>query len=230
MTASVFVISCEHAGNRVPEMFANEFDGAEEVLQSHRGWDPGAIVIAQDLAQSLMVPCYFHDYTRLLIEPNRSIGHPQLFSEFTDQLMDEDKDYLIQTYYKPYRDKVKQVIRSLIAENKQVIHLSIHTFTPVWEGREREVEIGLLFDEDRSAEVSFCVQLKNMLDLSQTYVVKFNEPYRGSDDGFTTALRQCLGQDQYLGIEIEVNQKFKDSRKMTIISQQLRDGIEKSLR
>jgi predicted N-formylglutamate amidohydrolase len=41
------IITCEHASNRLPEKWAHLFEGAQDVLETHRGWDPGAIQIAR---------------------------------------------------------------------------------------------------------------------------------------------------------------------------------------
>ncbi len=35
-----------------------------------------------------------------------------------------------------------------------------------------------------------------------------NEPYAGADDGLTTSLRGRFAPRQYLGIEIEINNRF----------------------
>jgi hypothetical protein len=38
--------------------------------------------------------------------------------------------------------------------------------------------------------------------------VKMNQPYKGTDDGFTTYLRKKFDPEHYAGIELEVNQKY----------------------
>jgi hypothetical protein len=40
------------------------------------------------------------------------------------------------------------------------------------------------------------------------FQIRFNDPYKGTDDGFTTWLRKKYNDSEYIGIEIEVNQKF----------------------
>ncbi len=70
-------LTCEHAGNEIPEEYQQYFAEAGEVLQTHRGFDPGALDLFQQLSR-LAVFSQQYMISRLLIEPNRSLGHPQL--------------------------------------------------------------------------------------------------------------------------------------------------------
>lgn len=219
-----FVVSCEHATNEVPEKYYELFEGAEEILQSHRGWDPGALEVTLDLAERLKVIPHLYPYTRLLIEPNRSLGSPQLFSEYSNDLTVEEKQWLVANYYQPYRNLVEEEIEEHIQNGYKVIHLSMHSFTPVWNGKEREVEIGLLFDNQRSSEKQFCERWIEQLQSSCNHTIRPNEPYHGADDGLTTYLRTRFTEEEYLGIEIEVSQKFGVEERKEIVGS-LRDGL-----
>jgi len=203
------IISCEHAGNKVPTQFRFLFKGKESVLQSHLGWDPGAFSVARSLADALKVRLFHQDYSRLLIECNRSLDNPELFSKYSTGLNDMVKDYLIRKYYLSYRKKVERAIGKILDKGKPVLHLSIHSFTPALNGTKRKADLGLLYDPDRRSEENFSVHLKNELEtLSPNLRVNFNYPYLGTDDGFTTYLRTKFPDDSYAGIEIEVNQNM----------------------
>jgi predicted N-formylglutamate amidohydrolase len=182
-----------------------------EVLQTHRGWDPGALPLARRIAASLQVPLHEGSVSRLLVELNRSPGHPRQFSEFTGNLPDEQKQQLIETYYEPHRravaDHVAQSLRQQ-SGNTPVIHLSIHTFTPVLDGVPRRADLAWLYDPKRRAEQAWCKRWQDALrDHCPTLQLRCNYPYRGSSDGLTTTLRRQFGP-RYLGIEIEVNQRW----------------------
>lgn len=223
----VLLISCEHAGNDVPEPFATLFSGADDVLASHRGWDPGALEVAQSLAESLQVQLFSMPVTRLLIEMNRSLENPQLFSDFSSGLAETEKAKLIDQYYSPYRNSIEEAIEKTSA---LVIHLSIHSFTPVLNGEVRQVDVGLLFDPDRKSEMQFCSVLKSNLDRELTELtIKFNEPYKGTDDGLTTSLRKKFPDHKYLGIEIEINQKFVGTGFFHSLKQSLLTGISNAI-
>lgn len=50
--------------------------------------------------------------------------------------------------------------------------------------------------------------------------VRFNYPYLGKADGFTTHLRKKF-KDNYIGIELEVNQKFAKNNQMDAYLKQM---------
>ena len=45
------LITCEHGGNRVPHAYRNLFASASRLLQSHRGYDAGALALAREIAR-----------------------------------------------------------------------------------------------------------------------------------------------------------------------------------
>jgi predicted N-formylglutamate amidohydrolase len=223
----VLLISCEHAGNEVPDAYASLFSGAKDVLASHRGWDPGALEVAQFLTNQSQVQFFSMPVTRLLIEMNRSLDNPQLFSEFSNKLAKAAQTNLIDQYYFPYRNSIEDAI---VKASDVIVHLSIHSFTPVLNGEVRNVDVGLLFDPDRKSELQFCSVLKSELEKKlPEQKIKFNQPYKGTDDGLTTFLRKKFPDHKYLGIEIEINQKFVGAVLFSSIKQSLLSGIRQTL-
>lgn len=201
------IITCEHAGNEVPKKYVPLFAGSPDVLQTHRGWDLGALEIAQQMADELSWPLHYTTISRLIIEANRSVDSGDLFSEFTQHLSATAKKDLIEKYYMPYRKKVEHTIATA---TRSIMHLSIHSFTPIWKGAVRPTDIGLLFDPNRKHELDLCIRLKQAChEFFPNWQIDFNEPYNGTDDGFTTHLRTAFSEHHYAGIEIEVNQKYQ---------------------
>lgn len=219
-------LSCEHGGNKIPPAFQSYFEGQEYILQSHRGWDPGTLALAQYLSRELEIPLVSCTVSRLLIEMNRSLGHPQLFSEFSASLSNGQKAQLFAKYYYPYREKIKSNIERNIIHEKATLHFSIHSFTPILNGHTRMVDIGLLFDPSRSLELLICTQIQNELQKQLPDMqIKFNEPYLGIDDGLTTYLRVQYEDKIYAGIEMEINQKWVGTEQFTDIKQALKNAI-----
>lgn len=207
--SQALVFTCEHAGNKIPEPFIEMISIPEEVLQSHRGWDPGAMEVATFLSNEFAAPLFSTDVSRLLIEANRSFGSPQLFSEFTRGLPDAIKTRLVEEYWKPYRSRVESFGHSLVAQGYRLVHYSIHSFTPIWNGEVRQVDVGLLYDDERELEAAHCSHLEQVIkNIKPDLKVIHNEPYSGKADGLTTYLRTRFQSRDYLGIEIEINQKF----------------------
>ena len=203
------VITCEHGGRAVPNAYAALFAGQQAVLESHRGWDPGALTLGQQIADRLGVPLHAATTTRLLVELNRSIGHPQLFSEFTRDLPPTQRQRILQHHYRPHRDAVEAAIAGHIAAGYRVIHIASHSFTPVMNGLVRHADVAWLYDPRRGAEKAFVAAwLKGFSQHAPALRLRRNYPYRGRDDGLTALLRKRFSNETYVGVELEVNQSF----------------------
>lgn len=209
------ILTCEHGGNNIPESFHSYFKNGEDALNSHRGYDLGAFDVFQDL-KSLSDYSNFSKTSRLLIELNRSLHHTNLFSAFTKMLSKNEKTELINTFYLPYRNAVETQINQYINDNQLVLHISVHSFTPILNNIERNCDIGLLFDSSKKEEKLFCNQFKSDLKkLNSNLNIRYNYPYLGKADGFTTYLRKKFPEN-YIGIELEINQKFSGENSMDI--------------
>ncbi len=194
------VLSCEHAGNQVPPEYRPLFAGDPEVLETHRGYDIGIASVAEKLRRCLDCPLVQYRWTRLLIDPNRTV-EKSLFSECSRTLPDDEKARLIRKFYAPYHARLDRLIG-----DADTLHLSLHSFTPVLNGKERKADIGILFDPARPREAAFARALQHELKTATRLRVFRNYPYRGTADGTTTRLRRQLGAQRYLGIEIEISQ------------------------
>ncbi len=205
---SVFVLlTCEHGGREVPKPYRRHFSGGRAVLDSHRGYDPGSLGVALRMASRLPAPIIFSTVTRLLIDLNRSLDQPDTFSEFTRELPAAERTRIISSYYTPHRERVEQTVFAAIAAGQRVLHLGVHSCADELKGSKRELDIALLFDEARPLEQVLCERWRHeMNQRAGDLRYPFNAPYRGADDGLTTALRHRFKPREYLGIEIEVRQ------------------------
>ena len=202
------LITCEHGGNRIPARYRPLFAGFEALLQSHRGHDPGALALARQLAKAVAAPLFVSTTSRLLIDLNRSIGHPSLYSEVTRSEAATVRREILNRHYLPYRNQVEAHIAAAIAGGSRVIHISSHSFTPVLDGEVRNADIGLLYDPARSGEAKLCRCWQTRLKaVAPGWKVRRNYPYTGRSDGFTAYLRRRFPADVYVGIELEVNHR-----------------------
>lgn len=203
-----WLISCEHGGNSIPAEYAPLFKGAEEALESHQGYDPGAFQLYSLLVKKLADFSHFSKTSRLLVELNRSLHHKNLFSTYTAGLEAAVKKEIIAHYYFPYRELIERKIGEYTQGDQDVLHLSIHSFSPVLKGEVRNADIGLLYDPQRKQEKAFCLAWKQQLQKHWPEAkVRMNYPYKGVADGFTTYLRKRF-PESYAGIEFELNQKY----------------------
>jgi predicted N-formylglutamate amidohydrolase len=203
------VVSCEHGGREVPPAYAALFVDHEALLASHRGWDPGALPLARQIADALAAPLHASTTTRLLIDLNRSIGHRQLFSELTRGLARAQREDIVRSYYRPHRDRVEGDIARRIAGGQAVIHIASHSFTPVLHGVTRRADVAWLYDPRRRGEAALAQRwMAELAQRAPDLRLRRNYPYQGRGDGLASLLRQRFGGDAYVGIELEVNQRF----------------------
>lgn len=201
------LLTCEHGGNAVPVEYRRLFRNRKKLLESHRGLDIGALAAARDLQRSLDVPLIHATVTRLLVDLNRSSGHPALFSEVTRPLPDSVRRQLLAQHYHPYRRRVRDWIARRIGHGDRVLHLSVHSFTPVLDGKPRNAEIGFLYDPASPAEAGLCRAWQKALSAgTANWRVRRNYPYRGTSDGQVVELRRRFCGQGYLGVEVEFNQ------------------------
>ncbi len=201
------LLTCEHGGRDVPDSYKSLFRGQKEVLDSHRGYDIGALGVALRMASRLAVPIIFSTVTRLLVDLNRSDNAADVFSEFTRGLAADERERILATHYRPHRERVEQLVTAAIASGHRVLHLGVHSCTDELNGNVRDLDISLLFDEARGLEAELCDRFRAALQREAGGLrYPFNEPYRGADDGLTTTLRSRFAPEEYLGIEIEVRQ------------------------
>lgn len=199
------LLTCEHGGFEIPSKYESYFRGAAAILKSHRGYDPGALQVYKTL-KPLADFSASETVSRLLIEINRSLHHPDLFSEFSKPIAKAEKKELIETLYQGYRQPIIDFIEAQIAKKESVFHFSIHSFTSSLNGEERNNQIGLLYDSKNLFESELSKSIKQSLQFKlRDYTIRFNYPYLGSADGFTTFLRKKFSAN-YCGIEIELNQ------------------------
>lgn len=209
VTNDAFIITCEHGGNLVPPAYAPFFAGHEALLTTHRGWDLGALPLAEELAKALNAPLFAVTTTRLLIDLNRSIGHRHLYSEATRSLPLAMRREIVEKHYRPHRDAVEGEVARQIAAGRRVVHIASHSFTPELAGVVRRADVGWLYDPRRAGEAPFALQWQSaLLRLQSDLRLRRNYPYHGKEDGLTSLLRKRYSPAQYVGIELEVNQRY----------------------
>ena len=127
----------------------------------------------------------------------------------TDVLQDDARNRILDEHYRPYRDDVEAAGDAIIDADARIVHVSVHSFTPVLDGKTRRADIGLLYDPRRTREAALCNRWIAALGVALPDLeVRRNYPYRGDADGLTTALRGRYRAADYVGIEVELNQRL----------------------
>jgi len=220
------LLTCEHGGNRIPPEYRALFRGTERVLASHRGWDPGALSLARALGRRVGVPVLAVTWSRLLVEANRTPGNRRIWSPWTASLSKREKLRILERYWWPHRRRVAEAVRATVNEGARVLHIAVHSFTPVLDGVTRNADVSFLYDPARRSERNACLRWR---DLLRTRIpglrVRRNYPYRGTADGLCTWLRGRFPTAAYLGIELEVNQAALAGPRRSQLSRALADTL-----
>jgi len=178
-----FVLTCDHAENRLPEAYGTLGLGPE-ALARHIAFDPGARAVTLALAERLGAPAVLSRFSRLLIDPNRGRDDPTLIMRLSDRAVipgnlavdETERAERIARYYEPYDDAIARTVATSAATGVAPAILAIHSFTPVWRGRGRPWQVGILWDADPRLAVPLIEALRADGDL----VVGDNEPYDGA--------------------------------------------------
>ncbi|MCB9717954.1 MAG: N-formylglutamate amidohydrolase [Myxococcales bacterium] len=200
------LLTCEHGGARVPAALRDVLHEEDPRLSTHRGYDEGALAVAQALARSLRAPLVAATTTRLLVDLNRSAHNPRRFSEITRGLSVARREALMAAIFHPHRARVEAALAELGRGRTRVLHVAVHSFTPVLGRVPRDFDVGLLYDPSRPAERRLADAWARAL-LPLVHGVRRNAPYRGVTDGLTAGLRKLHPDASYAGIELELNQR-----------------------
>ena len=155
---------------------------AAEDMARHIAWDVGALGVARALGQRLGAPVVWSDFSRLVIDPNRGEDDPTLLMRLYDgtvikanyPMSRQERERRLNEYYRPYHDAVSATIASVAkATGTSPFIFSLHSFTPVMQGRARPWHAGVLWDLDDRAPLP----LIEMLARDPSIVVGDNEPY-----------------------------------------------------
>lgn len=211
------MLTCEHASNKLPAAFKSAVPA--EILKTHRAYDIGALAVFRKLVKFAKPEFYCEGkFSRLFVDLNRTITNKSAFSEYYEQLDKATASKVkaqATAYWSEYRAAIENFVESALKSKSktaksepEIVHLGIHSFTPVLNGKVRSTDIGILYDPSRPKECELAQVIKAEIKrLHPEMKVRFNYPYKGSSDGLTTTLRKKFGQ-RYVGIEIEINQKF----------------------
>jgi predicted N-formylglutamate amidohydrolase len=196
------VLVCEHASNFVPPNF-NGLGLSEKQLQSHIAWDPGALDTAKLMVSKLGATLVASEVSRLIYDCNRPphsstaipLSSEQQSIPGNSSITPADKEQRVETYYRPFEAALTQCIDSLVSP----LVVTIHSFTPVYLGKKRDVEIGVLYDTDQRFADAFMRQAGDQ----PRFNIQRNQPY-APKDGVTHTLTHHALSRGLLNVMLEI--------------------------
>lgn len=204
-----FVFTCEHASTEL-HFGLEASDGDRALLREHWGSDIGAADVTRTLVARLGGQGVLAGFSRLLVDPNRALADPTLFLEragdrvvdLNANLTDDDRNERIEGLFVPFHGAVRRVLEKRNTLARSYILVSIHSFTPVWFGQKRELDIGVLFDEHEREAIRVAQALA-----VHGFVSALNEPYSGrAPNGLIYSARRHAHRARVRYIELEIRQ------------------------
>ena len=99
-----------------------------------------------------------------------------------------------------------------VATGDRVVHIASHSFTPELNGQVRTADVGMLYDPGRPGEAAFATAWLDALGRADPSLrLRRNYPYIGKSDGVCQIMRRRYPPERYVGIELEVNQRYVEA-------------------
>ena len=203
-----FIFSCEHATCAVPEAFKEALRGDAESITSSRGWDLGALNLAQAFAMKFRTPLTHCEITRLLIDCYPPETNPEHWGFCSKKLLPGQKEKLHERQYLTHINTLRQRVTTELARHPAVVHISFHTFDPA---EKPGLHVSLLFSEGKVGESQFALEWLKQIKaiMPGEIVVKPNEKfYPKQHRTILDVLRDEWLFDTYMAVEIQVSNRL----------------------
>lgn len=198
------VLICEHASYHIPSLY-NGLGLDPQDRMSHAAWDPGAFDVSMRLSATLDAPLVAATVSRLVYDCNRA---PDVASAMPAQsekvtvpgnrdLSATDREARARAVYEPFCKAVDNVLDQ---RPPDTVVVTIHSFTHIFHGTPRAVEIGLLHDTDTRLADAMLADANVLLPHRR---VERNAPY-GPEDGVTHSLRLHALSHQMSNVMVEL--------------------------
>lgn len=206
-----FVFSCEHATHLLPEWQPEPAD--LPLLEDHWGWDVGAADLTRALCAETGCCAVLSRFSRLVCDPNREPGQASfVVREIDGQVLSFNRDVdeaerarRRARYFDPFHDALDAAIETRLAAGPPPALCAVHSFTPVYLGRARAMEVGVLFD----AYDARAFRLESAL-LEEGFEAVLNAPY-SARDGFIHSANRHGNLHGIPYVELEVRQDLIDT-------------------
>jgi predicted N-formylglutamate amidohydrolase len=182
---SPFFLTCDHAGRRLPRRLGM-LGLPDAELERHIAWDIGAAGVVRRMAVSLDAILVMQPYSRLVIDCNRAPGVATSIvrlSELTpvpgnENLTEADAAVRVEAIFRPYHDRITAELDQRERNGRPTFLVSIHSFTPVFKGESRRMQVAVLYNRDPR----FARLVHQLLVAEGDLVVGENNPYAVSDE------------------------------------------------
>ena len=182
------VLICDHAGRAVPGSLKGLGMDVEH-MDRHIAYDIGAAAVTRRVSELLDATALLHNYSRLVIDCNRPLGHPESIPEISDNtaipanldLPEPQALKRVDTLFWPYHQAVANVLgHRWRVQGRPPVLFSIHSFTPAYGDEHRPWDAGVLYNRDPRLTHPMMEILR-----AQGLNIGDNQPYSGLETSYT---------------------------------------------
>jgi predicted N-formylglutamate amidohydrolase len=203
-----FLLVADHAGRAIPGRLGT-LGLPESEFGRHIAWDIGIAGVTAELAERLGATAVLQAYSRLVIDCNRRPEWDSsipIISELTEipgnrELAAVEREARRREIFAPYHRRITEILDARAAAGRGTVLVAMHSFTPVFKGERRHIDIGILYHRDARLAAIMLDLLRGEGDLA----VGDNAPYAitGASD-YTVPVH---GEERGLPhVEIEIRQ------------------------
>ena len=153
--SSPFLLLGDHAGRAVPRRLG-DLGLPPEAFERHIAWDIGVAAVGEQLAAALDAGFIRQAYSRLVIDCNRAPGAADSTPEVSDghaipgnlALSAADLAARRDEIYTPYQARISEALDDRARRRRPTMLVSLHSFTPVFQGQARPWRFGVLHRGD----------------------------------------------------------------------------------
>jgi predicted N-formylglutamate amidohydrolase len=182
---SPFLIVADHADNKMPRILNGLGVSAAE-RERHIALDIGIAAVSRLVADALGAPLIQQNYSRLVIDCNRTPGSETSMPEISERtpipgnvgLGERDKAVRVREIFRPYHDRIETELDRRRQTGRPTALIAMHSFTPVFMDVARPWHAGVLYNRDPRFAHLLMAALKREEDL----VIGDNEPYSVTDE------------------------------------------------
>jgi len=198
------IFICDHASNFIPSDY-NNLGLEEKHLKSHIAFDLGARKFCQVLSEILKQTSFYANFSRLLIDTNRSEYSNQLIISKSAEIEipgnqnidNSEKEKRLKLFHRQYHQGLSNLITKKKKEFDKVYLISIHSFTKKFIDRKRGIEIGLLWNKNMNLLIPIQKSLTNL-----NFHFGRNFPYSGFHYNYTLDRHSNGNNIENISIEI----------------------------
>jgi predicted N-formylglutamate amidohydrolase len=181
---SALFLTADHAGRTIPRGLGR-LGLPDRELERHIAWDIGIAGVTERLSAALDATAVLQTYSRLVIDCNRDPEVPSSIPEVSEtteipgnrELSAEQRAARRQAIFEPYHAQIEALLDARQVEGRRTVYIAMHSFTPVFKGESRAMEVGVLYNRDARLAATMLDLLRAEGDLT----VGDNAPYAVSD-------------------------------------------------